>query len=413
MTDGKHIVRAVQCDYNASDDAVYDALCRATADLDAAWRRLEQARRIVLKFNQDNPPDRVVHYEGQRQQLVADSVVRAVLRLLRERTNAELVCADISLYATYKWSTIEESTVIAPILREFDVPFLDGMFAPCEIVHPPGGGLMFSRYAMLRDVMEADAVVSIAKAKNHYFTGVTGCLKNLFGLSPIEPVGRPRSYFHHFIRLPYVLADLARIVDPALNIVDALVAQAGSEWGDGVGTARTMNTLMAGDNAAATDACMMHLMGHDPRADWPAPPFHRDRNAVLIAAQSGFGTVEIGDIDFQSEPAPQAEGVFYADLTDSLERYLSWRRTTCEQALYYRDNPEQFAGYAGEYILLQDGEVRWHKAGGGIEESRRELAADNPDHAMWYKLVDPAEAEGERYEVYQRALTDMASRGLL
>jgi hypothetical protein len=36
--------------------------------------------------------------------------------------------------------------------------------------------------------------------------------------------------------------------------------------------------------------------------------------------------------------------------------------------------------------------------------SRRELAGENPDHAMWFKFVDPEEAEGEHYEVYERAL---------
>ncbi len=408
MTGPRHSVRAIQCDYKASDDAVYEALCRATAGLDGAWGKLARARRIVLKFNQDNPPQQVVFYEGQRQQLVADSVARATLRLLREKTDAELVCADISLYATYFGWAIEETTLIMPILREFDVPFLDGTSAPCEIVQAPGGGVMFRQYAMMRDVMEADAVVSIAKAKNHCFAGVTGCLKNLFGLSPTEPAGRPRAYFHHCVRLPYVLADIAGIIAPALNIVDALVAQAGSEWGDGEGAARIMNTLIAGDNAVATDACMMRLMGHDPRADWLAPPFHRDRNPILIAAQAGLGAVDVDDIDFQSETAPQGEGVFYAALTDSPETNLSWRRTTCEQALYYRDNPERFARYAGEYILLHRGEVKWHQAGGAIEESRRKLSADNPDHAMWYKLVDPEEAEGEHYEVYERALAEMA-----
>jgi len=410
MTCANHKVRAVRCHYKASDPDVYEALCRATADLDVAWDKLRRARRIVLKFNQDSPPGQVVRFEGQRQQLVSDSVVRATLRLLREKTNAELLCADISLYATYFGSTVEETTQITPLLREFDVRFVDANREPLEIVPAIGGGLMFRQYAMMREVIEADAVVSVAKAKNHGFAGVTGCLKNLFGLAPTEPIGRPRAYFHHLIRLPYVLVDIARILDPALNIVDALVAQAGREWGDGKGTARPISTLIAGDQVVATDACMMHLMGHDPRGDWPAPPFHRDRNPILIAAKCGFGTVELPDIDFQSETDPQAEGIFYADMTDSPETNLSWRRTTCEQALYYRDNPGKFAEFTGEYILLQDGQARWHKAGGTIEQSRRDLSGANPDHAMWYKLVDPEETEGEHYEVYEQTLAELADR---
>src|SRR5690348_14249472 len=89
-------VRAVHCDHKATDDAVYEALKRVTAPLDAAWSKLRQARRIGIKFNQDKAPERTVMFEGQRQQLVSDSVARATLRLLREQTDAELFCVDAS-----------------------------------------------------------------------------------------------------------------------------------------------------------------------------------------------------------------------------------------------------------------------------------------------------------------------------
>jgi len=45
--------------------------------------------------------------------------------------------------------------------------------------------------------------------------------------------------------------------------------------------------------------CLLCLFdGHDPAADWLTPPFQRDRNPLLVAAQSGFGTVDLKDIDF-------------------------------------------------------------------------------------------------------------------
>ena len=171
--------------------------------------------------------------------------------------------------------------------------------------------------------------------------------------------------------------------------------------------------LIAGDHVIATDACLMHLMGHDPRADWGTPPFHRDRNALLVAAEGGFGTVDLDAIDFETELAPQPEGTFYAAMTDSPATTLAWRRTMCEQALLYHGDRRAFERYAGEYILLQDGEVRWHSPEGTIRESRRALAGDHADHAMWYKFVDmeETEAEGEHYEVYERALAHLAATG--
>jgi hypothetical protein len=235
---------------------------------------------------------------------------------------------------------------------------------------------------------------------------VTLCLKNLFGLVPQEPYGRSRRYYHHLVRMPYMLADLGRLLDPALNIVDGLVSQAGREWQGG--EPKVTDTLIAGDQVISTDACATYLMGHDPAGDWLTPPYHRDRNALLVAAETGFGTVDLSEIDFQSEvQAPLAE--FYGAVTDSRSTVVSWRRTTAEQALYYRDHEREFRRYAGEYILLQEGQVRWHSENSHLEVSRRELAGDDPDQAMWLKYVDPNEAEGENYLVYERALQEIES----
>jgi uncharacterized protein (DUF362 family) len=401
------MVRAVHCDHHADDESVYQALRRATDPLERAWARLGRARRIAIKFNQDKASQRVVMFEGQRQQLVSDSVLRATLRLLRERTSAELVCADVSFYVMYNGETIQNTCNVAPILREFDVAYLDGTKPPYQTGATPEGGQMFREYTLMQGLLEADELVSVATIKNHAFMGVTGCLKNLFGLMPGEPHGRPRTYYHHLVRMPYMLADIGRILDPALNIVDALVGQAGMEWGDGKGLGRIADHLIAGDQVIATDACLMHQMGHDPRADWGTPPFHRDRNPLLVAAEAGFGTVDLDQIDFVSEVAPQPEGTFFAVMTDSAETNNSWRRTMCEQALYYAEHRRSLKRYAGEYILLQDNQVRWHSPDGTIRVSRRELAGGHPDHAMWFKFVDPDEAEGEHYEVYEQALAQM------
>jgi hypothetical protein len=157
----------------------------------------------------------------------------------------------------------------------------------------------------------------------------------------------------------------------------------------------------------ATDACGAHLMGHDPQADWLTPPFHRDRNTLLVAAEGGFGTVDLNRIDFQSEVSAPV-GEFFARVIDSPETITSWRRSMAEQALYYLDHKKEIVErYAGKYILLQMEEVRWSSATGDISTSRRELAGDFPAQAMWLKYVDPDEAEGEHYEVYEKTLRKM------
>jgi hypothetical protein len=53
------------------------------------------------------------------------------------------------------------------------------------------------------------------------------------------------------------------------------------------------------------------------------------------------------------------------------------------------------------------GQVRWADKSGDINVSRRILSGGHPEQAMWFKYVDPSEAEGEHYEVYENTLRQM------
>ena len=400
MDDRQYTVRASHCDHRASEEEIYEVLKRTTDPLERSWQKLEKARRIVLKFNMIKPPERIEYFAGRRRELVDDAVARAVLRLLRERTTAELIATDTYPYGN--GHVTPDDFNYRYILDDFGVRYVDSNLPPFATYDVPGGGCMFDRYLLNAVFAEADEVVSIAKMKNHAFMGITLTLKNLFGLPPmIPPEGRTRSYYHHLIRLSYVLPDLGMITKPCLNIVEALTGQWGREWG---GEGRICNALMAGDHPVATDACGMTLMGHDPHSDWPTPPFRRDRNHLLIAAKHGFGTVDLNEIDFVSEvEAPLAE--FDSVSTDPDATVANWRRTTCEQGLIYQDEQRQLIDrYRGEFIYMQDGQVVWNGADPSNLGSRRQLSGDKKDSALWLKYVDPAEGEGERFERYGECL---------
>ncbi|MDA0337576.1 MAG: DUF362 domain-containing protein, partial [bacterium] len=220
-------VRAVRCDHQASDEEVYESLVRATAPLTRAWEKLQRARRIAIKFNMAHV--KVERFEGRRRELVDEATCRAVLRLLRERTSATLVATD-----THGFNAAGEQSPYLnylSLLQEFDVEYAESNLPPFAEYEVPGGGSMFQRYTLNACFAEADEVISVAKMKNHLFMGVTLCTKNLFGITPtIPPEGRVRTYYHHAIRLSYVLPDLARITNPCLNIIDALTGQWGREW---------------------------------------------------------------------------------------------------------------------------------------------------------------------------------------
>ncbi|MBM3280592.1 MAG: DUF362 domain-containing protein [Candidatus Handelsmanbacteria bacterium] len=395
-----HKVRASHCDHRASEEEIYQALVRTTAPLTRSWERIEKARKIVLKFNMIKYRERIEYFAGRRRELVDDSVCRALLRLLKERTSATLVATDTFVYGN--GCRTPEDFNYKHLLDYYGVEYVDSNLPPFATYEVPGGGSMFDRYLLSACFADADEVITVAKMKNHAFMGITLCMKNLFGLPPvIPPEGRTRSYYHHFIRLSYLLPDLGKITNPCLNVIDALTGQWGREWG---GVGRICNTLIAGDHVTATDACGMSLMGHDPKSDWPTPPFKRDRNHVLIAAQAGFGTVDLDQIDFQSEvKGPLAE--FDSEETDSPETVASWRRTTCEQGLIYREEQKKIIDrHRGQFIYMQDGSVVWNGPDPTNLGSRRILSGEKKDSALWLKYVDPEEREGEHYEAYEECL---------
>lgn len=405
MAEKSYKVRAAECHHEATYEEVYDTLKRITAPLTSSWKKIEKAKKIVLKFNMMKNVDNIVKYGGRRQELVDDAVCRAVLALLREHNNNEIVATDTNPYSPDRLTPDDFN--YAHHLREFDVKYDDSNRAPWAVYDVPGGGNMFDRYTLSGVFEDADEVVSIAKMKNHLFMGVTLCMKNLFGLPPmVPPRGRVRSYFHHAIRLSYVLPDLAMITNPCLNIIDALVGQKGREWG---GEGRICNALVAGDQITATDACGTYLMGHDPKSDWPTPPFRRDRNHLLVAAQRGFGTVDLDEIDFVSEVEPPLAH-FDSDIDEAPEILHTLRRTACEQGLFYQDKHHSIVDkYRQEFIYMQEGDVVWHGTDPYSLISHRDFSSGKPGSALWLKYVDPEETEGENYEVYERNLTALSA----
>ena len=146
-------------------------------------------------------------------------------------------------------------------------------------------------------------------------------------------------------------------------------------------------------------------MGTDPRLDWPTPPFRRDRSPVAVAAEHGFGTANMDEIDFVADgcSAPVAE--FDSQEAPPVEQIRQLRYTASQQAIFYRDNRDKLLDqYANQYIFLQDGEVVWHGEDAGQAGAVDSISKRKLDKALWLKLADPTEVEGEHLSVYECVL---------
>jgi len=103
-------------------------------------------------------------------------------------------------------------------------------------------------------IAESGYFISVAAAKTHYLTFVTGVLKNLFGILP----RKDQSFYHS--RIDDVIVDLARLIRPDLSIVDARV---GIEGWNGP-TTRQLDAFILGYGPVSVDATMARIMGFEP-----------------------------------------------------------------------------------------------------------------------------------------------------
>src|SRR5919206_5039775 len=116
-------VRAVRCSHQATAEEIYGKLKEVTAPLSRSWEKLAKARKVGIKVNMQMRTDNIRRIGGRRQELVDDDVLRAALRLLRERTDAELFVIDSSTAPPGQRPGPDFN--MRPLLEEFGVRYVE------------------------------------------------------------------------------------------------------------------------------------------------------------------------------------------------------------------------------------------------------------------------------------------------
>ncbi len=116
-------------------------------------------------------------------------------------------------------------------------------------------GLYFKNPELPKIIARPHYFISVAVAKTHYLSYITGVMKNLFGVLPRKDM----SVYHS--RIHDVITDLARIIKPQLNIIDARV---GVEDWNGPKT-HEIGVFILGKQPVSVDSVMTQMMNLDPR----------------------------------------------------------------------------------------------------------------------------------------------------
>ncbi len=209
----------------------------------------------------------------------------------------------------------------------------------------PGGGLLFKAYDVNRAYEDCDVFVSMAKLKEHSAAGITGSMKNCFGITPTtiygknagidepsEEAGGSRDMLHSGrrqpsksalpeldplspreagYRVPRVTVDLISARPIHLSIIDGIQSVAGGE-GPWVKTMRAVPSglLIAGTNCVTTDSVCAALMGFDPMADRGTAPFEHCDSTLRLAEQRGIGTRNLSRIEVLGLPIAKGKIAF-------------------------------------------------------------------------------------------------------
>jgi uncharacterized protein (DUF362 family) len=203
------------------------------------------------------------------------NVVEAIARLFLEDDQGlaiKIVESDSqSKYAEEAFEKFGYGNLERAMKKEgFDVSLVNLSKSP--LVKADFKGRYFNRPELPELLVDPHCFVTVAAAKTHYLTTITGALKNQFGVLP----RKDQSFYHP--NIDDVVIDLNNLLQPDLCIVDARVAVEG--W-NGPRTKR-LDAFIMGRKPASVDATMARIIGLKPS----------EIRHVLESTKLGLGNID-------------------------------------------------------------------------------------------------------------------------
>ncbi len=216
-----------------------------------------------------------------------------------------------------------------------------GEHANYATVKVASGAELATAWEVNRSYVDTDVLISLTKLKSHVSGGITGGMKNLFGIPPSSLYGddlknepdenavdyrgktmhactrKPLTsvdYFtgnsvegDHGFNVPRFIVDLNAAFPIDLVVIDAIsVIQTAEGWWNGSMVSVTRpGLLLAGRNAVSTDSVAAAVMGFNPEAPDRTHPFANGTNYLALARRKGLGenrlqNLEVAGVDIKS-----------------------------------------------------------------------------------------------------------------
>lgn len=181
------------------------------------------------------------------------AVVEAVIRLALD-CGGRPVVGDSPAFGVLP--AVAAAAGITEICQRYHIPLIP-FNAPVQV---PVQDSWIRSIAIDRTVLEADRIINLPKLKTHVQVGFTAAVKNLFGC-----LSGKRKVLWHFTagdkdhRFGKMLLELYRTLNPALHIVDGIVAMEGN--GPVNGNPKYLGLIAASRDALSLDRALCEIIG--------------------------------------------------------------------------------------------------------------------------------------------------------
>ena len=235
---------------------IKEALREALDRIGGISKYVQKGERVFVK------PNLTGDREPSTGAVTQPEVIQALIEIVYEQGPREVLLGDSPSWG-FETERVYEITGAKRVAKETGCTLVNldkGKNASCII--PQASRLPQVRVA--RTILDCDKLINVPVMKTHMQTVVSLGLKNMKGILPSKWKTRVHDLEpgEGYPGLDMGIADLHRLIQPDLTIVDATVAMEGRGPFDGDPV--QMNTIVAGEDAVLVDAVSASLMGFDP-----------------------------------------------------------------------------------------------------------------------------------------------------
>jgi uncharacterized protein (DUF362 family)/Pyruvate/2-oxoacid:ferredoxin oxidoreductase delta subunit len=209
-------------------------------------------------------------------------VVRAVIRIVKAAGGVPWVADSPANVADL--GKVWVATGMEALCREEGIPLVNLEQAGSETIEEEG-----ICFTIAKPVLEADLIISVPKVKTHVLTGLTGAVKNMYGVVPGFQKTALHKQYPRAREFGEMLAAVYGRARPVLAIADGVVAMDGD--GPSAGAPYPLGVLAASADPVALDAVLCRMMGMDP-----ASVEH-----LAVAARRGLGVCDLRRIEIEGD----------------------------------------------------------------------------------------------------------------